>query len=148
MNLESLLAQGRLRPHSTIKAEIQEMLRIAMRDLEDAVVQGLSLDRRFFIAYEAALTLATIPLYCSGYETHGQGHHWITFLVLPEVMGSDTHELAVYFEHCRTKRNIGTYDRGGQISQNEAEELIAEVKQFQFMIEEWLRINHPDLKSE
>jgi hypothetical protein len=124
------------------------MLRIAIRDIEDAVVPGLSSDRRFFIAYEAALALATIPLYCSGYETHGQGHHWITFLVLPEVMGPDTHEFAAYFELCRTKRNIGTYDRGGQISQNETEELIAEVKQFQSMIDEWVRINFPDLKSE
>ena len=144
MNLERLLAQGRLRPHSTTKEEIQEMLRIAMRDLEDAVVQGLSSDRRFFIAYEAALTLATIPLYCSGYETHGRGHHWMTFLLFPEVMSSEIRELADYFDLCRTKRNIGTYDRGGQISQSEAEELITEVKQFQSTIEDWLRINHPE----
>jgi hypothetical protein len=144
MNLERLLKQGRLRPHSTTKEEIQEMLRIAIRDLKDAAVLGLSSDRRFFIAYEAALTLATIPLYCSGYETHGRGHHWMTFLLLPEVMGSDTRELADYFELCRTKRNVGTYDRGGQISQSEAEELIAEVKRFQSTIEEWLRINHPE----
>ena len=130
MNFERLLTQGRLRSHSTIKEEIQEMLRITIRDLEDAVVPGLSSDRRFFIAYEAALTLATIPLYCSGYETHGRGHHWMTFLVLPEVMDSDIRELADYFELCRTKRNVGTYDRGGQISQSEAEELITEVKQF------------------
>jgi hypothetical protein len=144
MNLDRLLAQGRLRPHSTTKEEIQEMIRIAMRDLNDAVVPGLSSDRRFFIAYEAALTLATIPLYCSGYETHGQGHHWMTFLVLPEVMGSEIRELADYFELCRIKRNVGTYDRGGQISQSEAEELIEEVKQFQSSIEEWLRINRPE----
>jgi hypothetical protein len=144
MNLERLLAQGRLRPHSTTKEEIQEMLRIAIRDLEDAVVQGLSLDRRFFIAYEAALTLATIPLYCSGYETHGRGHHWMTFLVLADVMSSDIRELADYFELCRTKRNIGTYDRGGQITLHETEELVTEVKQFQSTIEEWLRINHPE----
>ncbi|OGO15029.1 MAG: hypothetical protein A2Z14_03975 [Chloroflexi bacterium RBG_16_48_8] len=119
------------------------MLCIVTRDLKDAAVPGLSSDRCFFIAYEAGLTLATIPLYCYGYETHGRGHHWMTFLVLPEVMGSDIFELADYFELCRTKRNVGTYDRGGQISQSEVEELINEVKQFQFMVEEWLRINHP-----
>jgi uncharacterized protein (UPF0332 family) len=144
MNLDRLLAQGRLRPHSTTKEEIQEMIRIAMRDLNDAVIPGLSSDRRFFIAYEAALTLATIPLYCSGYETHGQGHHWMTFLVLAEVMGSEIRELADYFDLCRTKRNVGTYDRGGQISQSEAEEIITEVNQFHSTIEEWLRINHPE----
>ena len=144
MNLERLRSQGRLRLHSARKEEIQEMLRIAMRDLNDAAVPGLSSDRCFFIAYEAALTLATIPLYCSGLETHGSGHHWMTFAVLPDVMGPDIGELAGYFEVCRTKRHIGTYDRGGLISQSEAEELIEEVKQFQSTIEDWLKINHPN----
>lgn len=89
--------------------------------------------------------LATIPLYCSGYETYGAGHHWMTFLVLPDVMGPEYRELADYFELCRTKRNVGTYDKGGQISQSEAEELIAEVTNFKTMVENWLRANHPEL---
>lgn len=144
MNFKSLLAQGRLRPHSTNKEEIQEMLRIAMRDLDDASVQGLSADRRFLIAYDASLTLATIPLHCSGYETHGAGHHWMTFQVLPYVMGADLQELSEYFELCRTKRNVGTYDRGGQISEAEAEELITEVKSFKTLVEAWLRAHHPE----
>jgi len=145
MNLESLQAQDRLRPHKTSQEEILQMLRIAERDLEDATVTGLSSDRRFLIAYDAALTLATIPLYCSGYETHGAGHHWMTFLVLPDVMGPECRELADYFELCRTKRNVGTYDRGGQISQSEAEELIAEVADFKSAVEDWLLTNHPNL---
>lgn len=50
MNFESLQAQGRLRPHKTSQEEIQQMLRIAERDLEDAAVTDLSSDRRFLIA--------------------------------------------------------------------------------------------------
>ena len=145
MNFKSLQAQGRLRPHKTSQEEIRQMLRITERDMEDAAVTGLSSDRRFMIAYDAALTLATIPLYCSGYETHGAGHHWMTFLVLRDVMGSEYLELAEYFELCRTKRNVGTYDRGGQISQSEVEELITEVTNFKTMVENWLRANHPEL---
>ena len=145
MNFKSLQAQGRLRPHKTSQEEIRQMLRITERDMEDAAVTSLSSDRRFMIAYDAALTLATIPLYCSGYETHGAGHHWMTFLALRDVMGSEYLELAEYFELCRTKRNVGTYDRGGQISQSEVEELIAEVTNFKTMVENWLRANHPEL---
>ena len=63
MNFESLQAQGRLRSHKTSQEEIRQMLRITARDLEDAAITGLSSDRRFLIAYDAALTLATIPLY-------------------------------------------------------------------------------------
>ena len=145
MNFESLQAQGRLRPHKTSQEEIQQMLRIAERDLEDAAVTDLSSDRRFLIAYDAALTLATIPLYCSGHETHGAGHHWMTFLVLPDVMDLEYRELADYFELCRTKRNVGTYDRGGQISQVETEELLAEVTDFKTLVENWLCVNYPEL---
>lgn len=145
MNFESLQAQGRLRSHKTSQEEIRQMLRIAERDLEDAAVTGLSSDRCFLIAYDAALTLATIPLYCSGHETRGAGHHWMSFLVLPDVMGSEYRELADYFELCRTKRNVGTYDRGGQISRVETEELLAEVTDFKTMVEDWLHANHPKL---
>lgn len=144
MNFESLLAQGRLRSHRTNKDEIQEMLRLVDRDLGDAEVQGLSLDRRFLIAYEAGLNLATIPLYCSGHETHGQGHHWITFQVLPHLMGSEYRDFAEYMDLCRTKRNIGTYDRGGQIAETEVEELLEEVLNFKSVIGDWLKANYPE----
>ena len=87
MNFKKWLAEERLRTHKTSKEEIQGLLEIAKRDLNDASVQDLSTDRRFLIAYEGALTLATIPLYCAGYETYGRGHHWLTFRILPEVMG-------------------------------------------------------------
>ena len=70
MNFESLLAQGRLRSHRTNKDKIQEMLHLADRDLGDAEVKGLSLDRRFLIAYEAGLNLATIPPISSPHDDH------------------------------------------------------------------------------
>ena len=145
MNLERWLAAGRLRSHKTTQEEIQELLKIAQRDLSDAAIKDLSVDRRFLIAYEAALTLATIPLHCSGYETHGQGHHWITFKALPEVMGEESAELADYFDVCRTKRNVGMYDRGGQISATDVEEILSETRGFQEMVFDWLRSNHPNL---
>ena len=71
MNLASLLEEGYLRPHKTSKSEIRAMLQLVGRDLADAAVEGLSTDRRFLVAYEAALNLATIALYCAGYE-----HAW------------------------------------------------------------------------
>lgn len=142
MNFKKWLAEERLRTHRTSKEEIQGLLEIARRDLNDASVQDLSTDRRFLIAYEGALTLATIPLYCAGYETYGRGHHWLTFRILPDVMGEKYSDLADYFDQCRTKRNVGTYDRGGQISESEVEELLAEVKSFYEDVIDWLKRNH------
>jgi hypothetical protein len=145
MDFKRWLAAGQLRARSTSKEEVKELLEIAQRDLKDASVQELSIDRRFLIAYEGALTLATIPLYCAGYETHGKGHHWLTFRLLPEVMGEEYADLAQYFDQCRVKRNVGTYDRGGQISESEVDELSTEVRVFREEVEAWLQRTHPDL---
>ena len=107
MNLESLLSQGRLRRREATRGEIQGLLQVVRRDLKDAAVPGLSIDRCFLTAYEAALNLATIPLRCAGYETHGPGHHWTIFLTLPLTMSEGVRDLAIYLESCRNKRNVG-----------------------------------------
>lgn len=145
MDFKRWLAEDRLRAHKTNKEEILGLLEIVKRDLNDASVSDLSADRRYLITYEGALTLATIPLYCAGYETYGKGHHWLTFRLLPEVMGGKYFDLAQYFDQCRTKRNIGTYDRGGQISESEVDELLSEVQTFQKDVIDWLKRLHSDL---
>src|SRR3990172_11830180 len=114
MSLETLLAEGQLRRHTTSRKEVEDLLSVAKRDLADSTVVGLSADRRFLIAYDAALALATIPLACAGYQTQGVGHHRVTFQAMPLLMGKDSAGLAIYFESCRTKRNVGTYDREGR----------------------------------
>ncbi len=145
MSLARWQAEGRLRPHIATRSEIRNMLDVAERDLSDASVQGISTDRRFLIAYDAVLALASIPLYCFGLETHGHGHHWLTFRTLPHVMGEGLTGLADYFDLCRTKRNVGTYDRGGLISRTEANELYEEARGFHRLVQDWIKANHPDL---
>ena len=142
--MQDLLGEGRLRRRSVRKGEIQGMLQVVERDLKDAAVSGLSSDRRFIIAYEAALTLASIPLRSAGYETHGQGHHWTTFQTLPLTMGSDFRDLADYLESCRNKRNVGAYDRSGGISQSEAAELVEDTKAFSGRVRQWLGKKFPE----
>jgi hypothetical protein len=95
--------------------------------LTDARVDGLSTDRRFIIACEAAVALATIPLCASGFRTEGIGHHHTTFLTLPLVMGEDMADLASYFDACRAKRNLSAYDRTGGTSETEVEDILAAV---------------------
>ncbi len=77
--------------------------------------------------------------------SHGTCRHGLTFRLLPEVMGGEYSDIGQYFDQCRTKRNIGTYDRGGQISVSEVDELLSEVIKFQEDVAEWLKRNHPKL---
>jgi hypothetical protein len=143
--LKRLLAEGKLRRHRTSTREIADLLGVIDRDLADASVDAISSDRRFAIAYEAALQLATITVYASGYETHGTGHHFNTFEALRETMGPTGQEYADYFDTCRTKRATTSYDRAGEISDTEVEALLVEVRGFREKVLAWLRKHHPEL---
>ncbi|MDP3012144.1 MAG: hypothetical protein Q8N27_05445 [Candidatus Hydromicrobium sp.] len=142
MNLKDLLNQGRLRQHKTSKKEIENLLALVRRDIIDAKVEGLSSDRRFACAYNAVLQLATILLYCKGYEPEGLGHHFTVFQTMKIIMGTDYYTLADYFDSCRSKRNITDYDYAGGISDSEAEELIKDAERFLEVTLNWLRKNY------
>ena len=144
MNLTELLNAGRLRKHSTSAQEIANLLATAERDLADARVEQVSLDGRFARAYNAALSLATIPLYCAGCRT-ARYHHLTTFDVLPVVMGKQMQELADYFQTCRAKRHRLQYDRAGEVSERNLHELIESIESFMEQVEQWLKANHPEL---
>ncbi|MBM3472361.1 MAG: hypothetical protein FJX75_03685 [Armatimonadetes bacterium] len=145
MSLTQWQREGRLQSHKTSRSEVRDLLAVAQRGLKDARVESISTDWRFAAAYEAALTLATIPLECAGYRTRGVGHHATTFEALPLVMGATFCDLADYFERCRMKRNEIAYRRAGVISRSEAEELIRSVAAFRQQVEQWLRKHHSDL---
>lgn len=113
--------------------------------MSDAGVGEISFDLRFTTAYQAALQLATIVLAASGFRTHGEGHHWMTFNVLPELLGPDVQGLADFFDQARGKRNLSDYDRAGEISEGEAKELLGEARKFRSTVLNWLKAHHPKL---
>ncbi|MCL5038142.1 MAG: hypothetical protein M1269_13680 [Chloroflexi bacterium] len=145
MNLQRFLNEERLRPHKTSPKEIADLFRIIERDLKDSRIKQLSVDRRFATAYNAALQLATVILYASGYRPTGIGHHWVTFEVLPELMGEESQAAGDYFNICRSKRNLTDYDRAGEISETEMAELIKEVELFRIKVIEWIKEKFPEL---
>lgn len=138
MSLKSLLDSGRLRRQRSSKREIADLFAVVDRDLEDAALEGLSTDRRFATAYNAALQLATIALRSKGYRAAGPGHHKTTFEALPLIMGRELKERADYFDACRSKRNVTDYDKVGQITESEAIELIEETQEFRAELLAWL----------
>jgi len=144
MNLKRLLNQGRLTPHKTSRKEIANLIDLARRDIKDAELRSLSLDRKFACAYNAVLQLATILLYCKGYRPKGIGHHVTVFEAMKEILGKDYYELADYFDSCRAKRNTADYDYTGGISKQETEELIKEAESFLRTILRWLKANYPN----
>jgi hypothetical protein len=142
MSWQSLLANGRIKRHTTSRQEISDLRDVIDRDLKDAHVDIISADRRFATAYNAVLQLAKMVIACSGYRVAGPGHHQTTFEALELAMGPKMANLVAYFDTCRRKRNQVDYDFALVASDTEVEELLLKAAEFQTLVEEWIRMNH------
>jgi len=144
MNLKTWLENGWLRKHEATSQEINDLLQIVERDLQDARA-GLSNDWQFGIAYNAALKICTIVLHAEGYRAERNLHHYRTIQALPLILGQSRKEEANYLDACRVKRNIVEYDRVGAVSDIEVRELITLVEELREDVMAWLKSRHPDL---
>jgi hypothetical protein len=147
VNLKKWINEGRLQQHLTNKNEIQNLFKLVDRDLKDAKIKQLSTDRKFATTYNAALQLATIVLHAAGYRSKSGsgGHHWVTILSFPDLMGKNQKNRSDYFNACRAKRNITDYDRVGEISETDLEELLKETLEFKSDVITWIRECYPTL---
>ncbi len=124
------------------------MRALIARDLADATVAGLSADRRFATAYNAALLAATMAIACAGYRvTARTGHHKISFESIKLVLGVAADNYADYFETCRRKGNVIDYTRSHVATGTEAEEILKKATKFYEAVESWIESKFPDLKS-
>lgn len=74
MSWQAVLANGRIKRHTTSLEEISDLRDVVERDLKDARVDMISADRRFATAYNAVLQLTKMALACSGYRVSGIGY--------------------------------------------------------------------------
>ncbi len=126
---------------------MDDLRKAVFRNLHDADLPGLSADNKFGLAYEAGLLLAKMAVACAGYRVKWQGAHQTTFASLKLAIGSSIVEMASYLDRCRRKRNEISYDTAGLVSDTEAEELLAKLKEFQNVIEAWIAENHANFAS-
>lgn len=143
MDFNDLLEEGRLKKHTPSREEIQHLLTVIERDLKDAQVSGLSLDRKFATAYNAALQSGRIILAARGWRTSGSGHHATVFNSLRDILGKDHRNVLDYFNDCRNKRNLADYGVSGIVSEKEVKDLISEAKKFVDFTTGWLKKNYP-----
>lgn len=144
MSLDDLRDQRLLHPHAPTPGEIADLLLKAQQARHDADAGDVSLDHRFVMAYHGALAAATAVLAAAGYRAATTGHHETVFAALPLVM-PDARDVAGYFDRCRRKRNQALYDRFGQVSVDELDELMTAVGEFIPAVKRWLSEHHPTL---
>jgi uncharacterized protein (UPF0332 family) len=133
--------------HRTSKKELDDIRALVARDLADATVAGLSADRRFATAYNAALLAANMVIACAGYRvTAKTGHHKISFDSIKLALGSGSNKYADYFETCRRKRNVIDYTRSHVVTETEAKEIVEKATEFYGFVEAWIDSKLPNLK--
>src|SRR5215470_9263633 len=94
MSWKEWLARKEAQHHVTSKNELDEMREVIHRDLADARVKGLSADRQFATAYNAALQAANMAVACAGYRiTAKAGHHRVSLEVAKLAIGGQSDNL-------------------------------------------------------
>lgn len=147
MTWTQLLAKKEVQKHRTSKNELDNMRALIARDLADAAVDGLSADRSFATAYNAALQAAHMAIACAGYRVTGKtGHHKISFESIRLALGRGADKYADYFETCRRKRNTIDYTHSHVATETEAKEILAKATEFYELVETWITKTHPTLK--
>ncbi|MCP4911605.1 MAG: hypothetical protein GY909_00690 [Oligoflexia bacterium] len=138
MIISKLIAKGQLENRESSDREIDDLLKIVTRDFNDSFATEISSDWQFGIAYNAALKLATILIRKSGYRIRGQGHHYLSFLLIPEILGQEKKIYAEYLEVCRQKRNKVEYDCVDGATDSDVQELQEFVRDFHLEVLDWL----------
>ena len=134
-----LISDREVKKHSTSKEEIDNLLAVVSRDIQDASLQGLSADRRFATAYNAALQLCKLSIACAGYRVTSNAHHQKSFEIADLALGKSAYDFTSYFEYCRRKRNVLDYDKAGVVTEDESMELLEKVNEFENFVVDWLK---------
>jgi uncharacterized protein (UPF0332 family) len=142
-----LLASNEVQRHKTSKKELDKLRAVIARDFADASLDGVSADRRFATAYNAALQAAKMAIACAGYRVTGAGHHRISFEIVKLAMGKAADPYSDYFDRCRRKRNVIDYDDAYVATETEAHEIVTKGQGFIEMVEQWIAKNHSSLKA-
>jgi len=125
--------------HAFTLRDLQRHVVIAEAKLRDAKVEGHSDDTTFTLAYDAARAAAEAVMAAEGYRPKsGEGQHAVVFEFLAEVSDGRWEDEASRFNRARRKRNVSQYDRFGEISGTQAENMVADAEAFVSEVNEWL----------
>ncbi len=148
MSWKRLLASKDAQKHVTSKKELDGMRALIARDLADARLAGLSADRRFATAYNAALTAANMAIACAGYRITAKiGHHQVSLEAARLAVGRSGAKLLDYFDTCRRKRNRIDYTQSNVATETEAVEIAAKAAEFYELVEHCIAAKHSSLKK-
>jgi hypothetical protein len=145
--LKSLVDAGWLEQQPTSPDEIEALLGIVDRRLDELDGSLKYPDSIFTLAYDAVRCSATVILRAQGLRAKHARHHEMTFEALHRLGIPEVSDRARYYDTCRRKRAKLEYDSAGDVSNAEAQDLAAEAARFTTAVRKWLASTHPELES-
>ena len=147
MTLENWVKNSWLEKRASDREEIGRLLSLAdgrLKDYQGAVAAKLSSDVQLGLAYDAIRACATAALRAAGYRViRGGSEHYRTIEAL-EFSIDPQKKLIPTLDKLRKKRNTGSYDDFGLISQGEADSCGKIAVRVREEVEDWIRKNHAD----
>lgn len=147
MSLENWVQNNWLERQKADAPEIVRLLMLAdsrLKDYRRAVAGKLSADVQLFLAYDAIRISATAALRAAGYRVvRGGSEHYRTIEAL-EFSIDPQRVLIPTLDALRRKRNLGSYDDFGLVSQGEADHCGKIAMRIRKEIEDWIRQHHVD----
>jgi uncharacterized protein (UPF0332 family) len=125
MTYESLIKQGRIKPYNARPEEIQQLLKVASRDLA-AAARNLedAPDWAYTMVYNAILQTSRALMLGEGYRPRGSDQHATVVEFIQEKLGFALAEQVSLFDQMRRKRHRVIYEVAGLISKREAKQAI------------------------
>lgn len=146
MSLQQWLANSWLKPITPSAQEVANRLELAVRDIKDASLAGISPDNRFRCAYEAIRALCDAALHAEGYVVpKGGSAHERVIASLEYTLADECPVSLDFLDRCRRQRHKTSYGQAGTVQQADADELLLAARDVQVAVTAWLRSTHPDL---
>lgn len=145
MSLENWVKNSWLEKRDSDSQEIARLLALAdgrLADYQRAVAAKLSSDVQLGLAYDAIRISATVALRAAGYRVvRGGSEHYRTIEAL-EFSIDPGRRVIPALDKLHKKRNVGSYDDYGLVSQGEADHCGKMAIRIRKEVEEWIRKNH------
>jgi hypothetical protein len=131
VELDNLVKINKLKVEPPDQKEFDGLVASAKRRLQDAMVEGLSDEGRFSLAYGAAHALSLATMRWHGYRSDNR---YLVFQCLQHTIGLDSVKWRV-LDQCHRVRNVAEYEGHLEINAQLLKELIEITEELLKMIE-------------
>jgi len=119
--LQNLVKVKQLKPEPPDQVEFCNLVSSAKRQLQDARVEGLSVEGRFSFAYSAAHALSLAAMRWHGYRSDNR---YLVFQCLQHTVGLEAAKWRV-LDQCHKQRNLAEYEGHLEVAPQLLQDLVS-----------------------